>query len=102
MTTPPLAIAAATMAFCNGVTETSFWPMLDMPTAAPSIIGPTVDPATSSGIAAGGLSNPNASAALRRASPPSRMPSWTNAVLQERANASRSGAVGALPHGAPP
>ncbi len=45
--TPLLAIAAATIAFCSGVTATSFCPMLDMPSAAASAIGPTVDSATS-------------------------------------------------------
>ena len=76
--------------------------MLDMPSAAASDIGPTVDSATSSGIGAGGLSNPNACAVLRRASAPTRMPSSTKAVLQDRAKASRSDAVGPLPHGVPP
>ena len=102
ISTPSLAIAAATIAFCSGVTATSFCPMLDMPTAAASLIDPTVDSATCSGIGAGALSKPNASAVLRRASPPRRIPSSTKAVLQDRSKASRSGAVGALPHGVPP
>ena len=101
ITTPALAIAAATIAFCSGVTATSFCPMLDIPTAAASDIGPTIDSATSSGMGAGGASNPNAAAVLRSASAPIRIPSWTNAVLQDRSNASRSGAVGAVPHGVP-
>ena len=32
--TPSLAMVAATSAFCSGVSATSFWPMLDMPSAA--------------------------------------------------------------------
>ena len=44
--TPLFAMVAATMAFCSGVTATSFCPMLDMPSAAASGIGPTVDSAT--------------------------------------------------------
>ena len=76
--------------------------MLDMPTAAESVIGPTVDSATSSGIGSGVLSKPNAWAVLRSASAPTRMPSSTKAVLHERAKASRSDAVGPLPHGVPP
>ena len=102
MTIPELATAAAIIAFCSGVTATSFCPMLDIPTAAASVIGPIVDSATCNGIDAGGLSNPNASAVRRRASAPSRIPNSTKAVLQERSKASRSGAVGAFPHCAPP
>ena len=102
ITTPEFAIPAAIIAFCSGVTATSFCPILDIPTAAASDIAPTVDSATCSGIGAGGASKPNASAVLRNASPPSRIPSWTNAVLQDRSKASRSGAVGALPQVLPP
>jgi hypothetical protein len=43
MVTPLFAMVAATNAFCSGVSATSFCPMLDMPKAAASVIGPTVD-----------------------------------------------------------
>ncbi len=59
MVMPSLAMVAATMAFCSGVTATSRCPMLDMPSAAPSLIRPTVDSATCSGMGAGGESRPN-------------------------------------------
>ena len=37
MTVPPLAIAAATIAICSGVADTSNWPMPDCPVCASSI-----------------------------------------------------------------
>ncbi len=60
--TPSFAMVAATSAFCSGVSATSFCPMLDMPSAAASAIGPTVDSATCSGIGGGLVSRPNACA----------------------------------------
>ncbi|CKR63826.1 Uncharacterised protein [Mycobacterium tuberculosis] len=99
---PPFAMVAAISAFASGVSATSFWPILVIPSAALSGIGPTVDSATCSGVGRGGLSRPNARAMLRRASAPVRMPSWTNAVLHDLTNASRSDTVGSSPHGAPP
>ena len=95
-------MVAATSAFCSGVSATSFCPMLDIPSAAPSGIGPTVDSATCIGIGAGLSSRPNACAVDFSASAPVSMPSWTNAVLHDLANASRSEAVGPPPHGVPP
>ena len=57
---------------------------------------------TCSGIGAGAPSRPNASAVLRSASAPVLMPSSTNAVLHDFANAVRNVAVGSLPHDEPP
>ena len=99
---PALAMVAATSAFSSGVNATSFWPMLDIPSAAASGIGPTVDSATCSGIGSGTASRPNDCAVLRSASVPVSRPNWTNAVLHDRANASRSETVSALMQGAPP
>ena len=77
--------------------------MLDMPRAAASAIGPTVDSDDlQRNRRRDGLSRPNAIAVDRSASAPVSMPSWTKAVLQDFANASRSEAVGPAPHGAPP
>jgi len=67
MATPLLAMVAATIAFCSGVTATSFWPMLVMPSAAASTIGPTLDSATCSGMFGAGPSSPNAWAVVRSA-----------------------------------
>ena len=102
MVMPSLAMVAATIAFCSGVTATSRCPMLDMASAAASLIGPTVDSATCSGMAAGGASKPKACAALLSLSAPVSMPSSTNAVLQDRAKASRREAVGPPPQADPP
>ena len=100
--TPLFAMVAATSAFCSGVSATSFCPMLDIPSAAASLIGPTVDSATCSGIGGGTVPRPNACAVDFNASAPVSMPSSTNAVLHDLANASRSEAVGPPPHGVPP
>src|SRR3981189_2265245 len=94
---PSLATLAATTPFCGGVTATSFCPMLDMPRAARSLIGPALDSATCRGIGRGVESRPNARAALRSASAPVLMPSWTKDVLHDLAKASRNDAVGPLP-----
>src|SRR6516225_9495605 len=102
MVTPALAMVAATTAFSSGVTATSFWPILDIPSAAASGIGPVVDSATCSGVGSGTLSRPYDRAVLRRASAPVSRPNWTNAVLHECANASRNDTVSALAQGAPP
>ncbi|SHT84937.1 Uncharacterised protein [Mycobacteroides abscessus subsp. abscessus] len=89
ISTPLLATAAATIAFCSGVMATSFCPMLDMATAASSDIGPTVEVATWSGMESSSRSRPNACAALTSLSRLScSAPNLAKAVLQERANAS--------------
>ncbi len=61
--------------------------MLDIPSAASSEIGPTVDSTTCRGMVGGTTSMPNEVAVPRSASAPVSMPSWTKAVLQELANA---------------
>lgn len=102
MVIPPLAMVAATSAFCSGVRATSFCPILVIPNAAVSAIGPMVDSATCSGIGSGEVSRPNACAVLRSAAAPVSMPNWTNAVLHDLANATLSDTVGSAPHVVPP
>ena len=80
------------------ISATSRWPMLDWPSAASSGICPIVLSATGSGSDVVSEPMPNALAVSRRASAPVSMPSSTNAVLHDRANASRSDAVAAPPH----
>ncbi len=98
MRTPPLATVAAIIAFCSGVSATSRWPMLLWPSAASSGIDPMVLSATGNGTPGICPPMPSALAWSPTASAPVLIPSSTNAVLQDRANASRSDAVGAPPH----
>jgi len=86
----------------GGASSISFWPMLEIPRAGASEIGPTVDSATCSGIDGGGVSRPNCRAMVRIASAPLCRPSSTKAVLQDLANASRRDTVAPPPQAAPP
>ena len=65
---------------CQYATVTFYWDGKDVGTS-------TVDSATCSGINGGVVSNPNDCAVDRSASRPVSRPSWTNAVLQDFANA---------------
>ena len=99
---PALAMVAAITAFSSGVSATSFWPMLDMPSAAASGIDPDRGFGDLQRDRLGVPSRPNECAVLRSASVPVSRPNWTNAVLHDRANACTRETVGSLPHGVPP
>src|SRR4029077_17074436 len=100
MITPLFAMVAATSAFSSGVSATSFCPMLDMPSAAASAIGPTVDWETWRGIVGGVVSSPTALAVDRILAARVLMPSWTKALWQDFATASGGGAFVPAPHAA--
>src|SRR5215468_27791 len=97
---PPLAIAAATIASCSGVSVSLNWPIDDNAICAGSVRAGYALALTGSGIVSFELLKPYALAMLCSAEPPTVTPSLANAVLQDTVRANWMGGC-PLPQGAP-